>query len=343
MGIKNLAVMGAVFAAVGMVFAQAATKVACVGNSITYGYGLNGATTYPQHLQTILGDGYKVENFGNSGKMFHKASQESYWAQPEFTSAYSFAPDIVVIELGTNDSKYFYSGSTDSYNYYYYGYKQDGEGKNYTRESLVAEMTKDYAALIDTFAHQTQAPKIYATLQPYANHPHEGWFITDSVIVNVVNPLIKEVATQKGVSIIDLHTLFNKPEWLQADSVHPNTQGAEALAQIIGESILNGPIETPSQESSSSTAAEISSSDVQESGSSESTDGLVTAPRTNSQIMVQGTTIQLNNIAGSIDVFDLNGNLIKKAYSSGVSQIQMDHAGAFIIKAGPFTSKMILK
>ena len=44
-------------------------KVACIGNSITYGYGLPDRTTqsYPAQLQKMLGESYQVENFGKSG------------------------------------------------------------------------------------------------------------------------------------------------------------------------------------------------------------------------------------------------------------------------------------
>lgn len=62
-----------------------ATKVACVGNSITFGYGLNwDEKTYPQNLQIMLGDDFEVGNFGHSGMMFHKKSNESYWTSPKF-------------------------------------------------------------------------------------------------------------------------------------------------------------------------------------------------------------------------------------------------------------------
>lgn len=44
-------------------------KVACVGDSITYGHGIKGwsENNYPAVLQTLLGDEYHVANFGSSG------------------------------------------------------------------------------------------------------------------------------------------------------------------------------------------------------------------------------------------------------------------------------------
>jgi hypothetical protein len=84
--------------------------------------------------------------------------------------------------------------------------------------------------------HLPASPKVYATLQPYSNNC--GWGIMDTAIVNQINPIIQEVATRKGVEIIDLHSQFNTPEWFLADSVHPNATGAMELARIIKEGIL---------------------------------------------------------------------------------------------------------
>jgi lysophospholipase L1-like esterase len=67
------------------VSAFAAGKVACVGNSITYGYGIESwpdNTSYPHHLQGMLrGDapGDTGENFGVSSLTVRKDDQASYW------------------------------------------------------------------------------------------------------------------------------------------------------------------------------------------------------------------------------------------------------------------------
>lgn len=48
---------------------QKKIKVACVGNSITRGYGLANPDndSYPSQLQKLLGENYNVQNFGHSG------------------------------------------------------------------------------------------------------------------------------------------------------------------------------------------------------------------------------------------------------------------------------------
>ena len=54
----------------GISMANAQTiKVACMGNSITAGAGIsNAAERYPAQLQSILGDGYEVRNFGQNSQ-----------------------------------------------------------------------------------------------------------------------------------------------------------------------------------------------------------------------------------------------------------------------------------
>jgi lysophospholipase L1-like esterase len=176
----------------------------------------------------MLGDGYTVTNFGVSSMTFAGATikggdnNASYWKTEKFKAALASSPNIVVIELGTNDSKYFMESEGANYNYLY---GQCEKSQLYT----------DYEALIDTFAHLPSAPEIFATLQPYSNNLE--WAIMDTAIVNQINPIIKETATKKGVNIIDLHTLFQTPAWFLADSVHPNASGAQELAKIVNKYI----------------------------------------------------------------------------------------------------------
>lgn len=197
-----------------------AENIACVGNSITYGYGLPYGTSYPNDLQQLLGDDYTVSNFGVSGMTFAKEGNQSYWSQSAFSNAYDSRPNKVVIELGTNDSKFFFSNNAEL-GIYNYNYGVVG----------VEALKQDYRSLIDTFAHLESKPEIWTTLQPYSNNI--SWTITDTAIVNVINPIIFDAAVEKGVNIIDLHTLFCTPSWYLNDSVHPNENGAMELAKII--------------------------------------------------------------------------------------------------------------
>jgi len=295
MGISRGLTLAVVAATVFTGTTMAQTRVACVGNSITEGYGIWDQKKYPDHLQEMLGDSYKVQNFGVSSMTFANkgpGDNMSYWNTDKFKAALEFNPEIVVIELGTNDSKFFTNNCIENgqpqYNYNYGQYEKE-------------QLYKDYEALLDTFMHLATGPRVIATLQPYSNNC--GWGIMDTAIVNQINPIIEEVATRKGVEIIDLHSQFNTPAWFLPDSVHPNATGAKELARIIKEGILKVPADT-----SGNTPADTVPGVSDSTGTGDST----TAIRGN----VRGFAGQDAQGWGSQDArrFDMQGRTMQREY-----------------------------
>ena len=200
----------------------AAGKVACVGNSITYGYGIESwpdQTSYPHHLQGMLRENAPsdtVENFGVSGLTVRKDDQASYWKGYRFAPAIEFAADTVIIELGTNDSKSYTTWNTPA---------QDA--------AVDSAITADFEALIDTFQVKSK-PHVFICLAPYVNNVE--WNILDTSVVNRVNPAILRAGLEKGVNVIDLHSRFSaleNPSWYLEDMVHPSVEGAKHLAEIV--------------------------------------------------------------------------------------------------------------
>src|SRR5271168_4090727 len=80
-------------------------RVACVGDSITFGAGVTKGWPYPAQLGRMLGSGYDVRNFGVSGATLLRAGDKPYDKQKAFPAALAFKPDIVILMLGTNDTK----------------------------------------------------------------------------------------------------------------------------------------------------------------------------------------------------------------------------------------------
>ncbi len=202
--------------------AFAAGKVACVGNSITYGYGIESwpdQTSYPHHLQGMLRENAPsdtVENFGVSGLTVRKDDQASYWNGYRFAPAIEFAADTVIIELGTNDSKSYTTWNTPA---------QDA--------AVDSAITADFEALIDTFQVKSK-PHVFICLAPYVNNVE--WNILDTSVVKRVNPAILRAGIEKGVNVIDLHSRFSaleNPSWYLEDMVHPSVEGAKHLAEIV--------------------------------------------------------------------------------------------------------------
>jgi len=186
-------------------------KVACIGNSITYGYGLSSPSTqsYPSRLQILLGNDYEVSNFGVSARTLLKKGDRPYWNETQYTQALNLNPDIVVIMLGTNDAKL---------------------SLNWT--PYKSEFKDDYKAMIKSFSDLSSKPKIWICKIVPAYQTI--WDISDATIKNEVNPKIKEVALEEGLSLIDMYTAMeNKSAMFQSDGIHPNANGAQEMANYI--------------------------------------------------------------------------------------------------------------
>lgn len=187
-------------------------KVACIGDSITEGHGITiqSEDGYPVVLNQILGNGYSVQNCGKSGTTLQKRADYPYWICKEFSNAMALNADIVVIKLGTNDTK----------------------PQNWNAERFKT----DYQSLIDTLKSNGRNPQIFVcTPAPAFSH---GWGINDSVIVAGVIPAVTEIANANNLTIIDLHKeLADKQEYFAVDGIHPDEAGAAYMAEIIAKAI----------------------------------------------------------------------------------------------------------
>ncbi len=186
-------------------------KIACVGDSITEGYGLSNQskTAYPVVLDSILGLKYSVLNCGRSGATLQKKGDFSYWNCKELSNVYAFNPKIIIIKLGTNDAK-----------------KNNWNALNFE---------KDYQSLIDGFSSISAKPKIYICLPVPAFKT--VWDINDSTIINEIIPSIKKIAKTNNITIIDLyHQMQNQSENFP-DGIHPNEKADKIIAEIIAKEI----------------------------------------------------------------------------------------------------------
>lgn len=184
-------------------------RVACVGDSITYGAGVKDRTRncYPVQLELLLGgEDYEVRNFGVNGATMLKKGDKPYWKQKAFKAATEFKPHIVVIKLGTNDTK----------------------PKNWKHKG---EFAADVTAMVDHFASLDTKPKIWLC-KPVPAFP-DRWGINDKCIREEVIPIVAKVAKEKNLPVIDLYTAFEGKAQFFPDKIHPNAAGAKMIAQII--------------------------------------------------------------------------------------------------------------
>ena len=209
---------------------QEAVRVACIGNSITDGHGIDMRTKYgyPAQLQTMLGDGYWVKNFGVSARTMLNKGDFPYMNELAWRDALAFKPDVVIIKLGTNDSK--------PENWQYGAdFKKDLQQMITTlRPDLVQPVSKKKGKKAK--AVQPVGPKIYLCTPIPAFK--STWNINDKVITDEIIPIQQEVAKQYGLQIIDLHTLYaNEGDKMLDDGIHPDEKGALKMAEIIAAAI----------------------------------------------------------------------------------------------------------
>ena len=187
-------------------------RVACVGDSVTYGYGIpdRAHKSYPAVLQQLLGDGYCVNNYGYSGRTVSMQGDRPLMREALFQQALDFAPDVVVLMLGSNDSK----------------------AKNWDE----AQFKKDYATLLDTLLGLPNAPKVFVVLPTPVFEATGGevkFGIQKTVIADEIVPLTRAIAEEKGVAVIDMYAVFAGQSALFSDGCHPTAAGAALFAKTV--------------------------------------------------------------------------------------------------------------
>lgn len=191
-------------------------RITCVGDSITFG---ECATTpdasYPSVMACILGDGYLVENCGKSGAaVINGETAILYTSTAEYRKSLGSTPDIVIMMLGTNDSC----------------------SKNDWTAEKEAGFKAKYIALIDTYAGLESRPKVILATCPKRT---DAKAFDDCIRLKMV-PLIKAVAEEKGLSVIDIYDAtkdFTRDDYV--DALHPNDGGYKKLAEAMAKG-LNG-------------------------------------------------------------------------------------------------------
>jgi lysophospholipase L1-like esterase len=185
-------------------------KIACVGDSITQGAGAKSGQSYPAQLQALLGDGYKVGNFGVSGRTLLKKGDFPYWKEKKYQDALAMEPAIVIIMLGTNDTK----------------------PQNWKFE---AEFDTDYRELVKSFQMLKSKPKVFVC-RPVPVPGTGNYGINEENIQKEI-PRVDALAKELGCGVIDMYAALEKFPEMLPDRVHPNTAGAAEMAKAAAKAI----------------------------------------------------------------------------------------------------------
>lgn len=192
-------------------FAKDKTKVACVDNSVTYGYTIENreVNSYPAQLQRMLGEDYEVMNFGKSGATLLNKGHRPYCEQEECKAALDFAGDRVIIHLGLND--------TDPRDWPFY----------------CDDFVADYLSLIESFRRANPSCKIWICRMTPISHRHPRFKSGTRDWYWMEQEAIDRIASLANTGQIDLQTcLYNRPDLLP-DALHPTAEGAGILAKTV--------------------------------------------------------------------------------------------------------------
>ena len=192
---------------------EGVTHVACVGDSITFGYGvwateMTKEHTYPSFLEQIMGDGYQALNYGVCGKTLLREGDEPYTSHYMYEESIRANSEIYIIMLGSNDSKW----------------------NNWDAERFGPELRGFVQAYIDL----DSAPKVYLATPPRVFWEGErGFGVSNHTIESEIAPIVRSVAKDMDISLIDMYEKTkDHPEWF-VDGIHPNAAGNEEFAKIV--------------------------------------------------------------------------------------------------------------
>jgi len=197
-------------------------RIACVGDSITAGFTSSNPAvySYPSQLQNLLGDGYVVGNYGKTGYTLMKNVNKSYWGTTEHTNSLNSNPDIVILMLGTNDSKAANWAEKDHF------------------LSDLKEMIQDYQKL-------SSQPTVYVCTSPRMRQAYENMEtktgLDNAVINNEIVPLQKQAVEETpGCRLIDVNA-FSQEGFADSDFndyCHPTNDGYQKLAKFIYDELI---------------------------------------------------------------------------------------------------------
>ena len=190
---------------------QNTTVVACVGDSITYGFGLQSRRdSYPSVLGRLLGKACRVYNYGLSGRTLLSGGDCPYIKEPIYRRSLERAANVYLLMLGTNDSK----------------------PRNWDPEAF----PREWERFAQSYLSLPHRPLVIGMVPPRAfsvGGQPVAYSVDAGILRDGVCPSVRDAAARLGLPLIDLYVLTEQhPEWFQ-DGVHPNALGCREMAAHI--------------------------------------------------------------------------------------------------------------
>ena len=140
----------------------------------------------------------------------------AYQKEEAWKRCLEWQPEVVVIKLGTNDTK------------------------THNWKTAEGDLKSSMKTMIDSLRALPTNPRIIvaAPIPSFKN----VWDIRDSVTVNGVIPQIQEFVKEENLEYLDLYNATNsienlQKEYLLRDGVHPNEKGCQKIADLVAEKI----------------------------------------------------------------------------------------------------------
>ena len=188
-----------------------AIRVSAVGDSLTYGYGLEDRSleAYPSILADLLGDHYQVANYGLAGRSLQASSDYPYFQEENGRQSLEDDCDLVLIMLGTNDTRPPYWNA-----------------RRFQRE--YEDMIKRYQTL-------PSQPDIFLLVPPFL--PTDRYGLDNQVLKNEIRPMLYNIASAYSLPLVDLYQITEGREDLYSDGLHLSVKGNRLIAETLYQSI----------------------------------------------------------------------------------------------------------
>lgn len=185
-------------------------RIACVGDSITWGFTIVNRRkySYPALLQQRLGTNYEVRNFGQNDASARFDADTPYVKKRVYQDSLAWNPDAVLLMLGSNDTK----------------------RRNWDPEIF----RRDYKLIVQSYLTLPSKPRVIliAPIQIFQPMHIPLLGLYSETMENGVRPAIREIAAEMGLELVDLVSLFTDSKYMM-DGVHPQREGARMLEEAI--------------------------------------------------------------------------------------------------------------
>ena len=189
-------------------------RVSCVGDSLTYGSGViktREVDSYPAKLQKKLGTSHLVSNFGLRNATASADGDLPYIDSAQYKKSLESEPNIVLLMLGTNDSK--------TYNW---------NAKSYE---------EGIKSLVQTYKNLDTNPTVYLMISPYCfsldGSDIAEYQVQPKVVAGKIKDIVEKVAAEEGVEVIDLYSVTVGKEERYRDGIHFDAEGYKIIADYI--------------------------------------------------------------------------------------------------------------